>query len=148
MSRKYRIGIGSNAQRLYVTCVGSTESRQYTLTPPTRARAPLVTTTCTRLRRATESRIRAELERKDPSGSMGVSEQALGKVLGKFGADPTGADLGRLMHRFDVHEVNIHTCVCVLVVRGHDGCGNPLELVHVIRYRPRPTGVNVGIGAC
>lgn len=53
----------------------------------------------------TESRIRGELERKDPAGSGLVSEQALGKVLGKLGADLTGADLGRLMHRFDVHEV-------------------------------------------
>lgn len=34
-----------------------------------------------------------------------ISEQALGEVLGKFGADLTGADLGRLMHRFDVNEV-------------------------------------------
>lgn len=53
----------------------------------------------------TESRIRGELERKDPSGSGVVSEQALGKVLGKLGADLAGADLGRLMHRFDVYEV-------------------------------------------
>lgn len=58
-----------------------------------------------RLRRVTESRIRGELERKDPSASGVVSEQALGKVLGKLGADLVGADLGRLMHRFDVYEV-------------------------------------------
>lgn len=52
-----------------------------------------------------ESRIRRELERKDPSGSGVLSEQALGKVLDGLGADLAGADLGRLMHRFDVHEV-------------------------------------------
>lgn len=52
-----------------------------------------------------ESRIRGELERKDPAGSGVVSEQALGKVLGKLGVELAGADLGRLMHRFDVHEV-------------------------------------------
>eukprot|EP00752_Nemacystus_decipiens_P007715 g6898.t1 len=56
------------------------------------------------LRRVTESRIRGELERKDPSDSGVVSEQALAKVLGKLGVDLAGADLGRLMHRFDVHE--------------------------------------------
>lgn len=71
-----------------------------------------------RLGRATESRIRGELERKDPSGSGVVSERALGKVLGKFGADLAGADLGRLMHRFDVHEVEARlvsaTCAGVI----------------------------------
>lgn len=70
-----------------------------------KARAPAIPTTRTRLSRATESRIRGELNRKDPSVSGMVSEQALGKALQKVGADLTGADLGRLMHRFDVHEV-------------------------------------------
>lgn len=55
----------------------------------------------------TESRLREELERKDPSGSGMVSEKALGKILEKFGADPAGADLGRLMYRFDAHEARL-----------------------------------------
>lgn len=94
-----------------------------------------------RLRRVTESRIRGELERKDPSGSGVVSEQALGKVLGKLGADLAGADLSRLMHRFDIHEVCMYSCntafVCLLCFtcrsaalpeRGMDRSGS-----HVVR---------------
>lgn len=70
-----------------------------------------------RLTRVTESRVREELERKDPSGSGMVAEQALGKILEQFGADLAGADLGRLMHRFDAHEVSIG----VSMYRGHVG---------------------------
>lgn len=61
--------------------------------------------TLTRLNRVTESQAKEELERRDPSGSGVISEQALGKVLAKLGADLAGSDLGRIMHRFDVHEV-------------------------------------------
>ncbi|CAM9630579.1 unnamed protein product, partial [Ectocarpus sp. 4 AP-2014] len=57
-----------------------------------------------RLNRVNESRIRGELERRDPSDSGVISEKALRKVLEDFGVDLAGADLGRLMHRFDVHE--------------------------------------------
>lgn len=60
-----------------------------------------------RLDRVTESHARAELERRDPSASGVVSEQALGKALTRLGADLAGADLSRLMHRFDVHEVRL-----------------------------------------
>lgn len=60
-----------------------------------------------RLNRVTESRIRGELERRDTSGSGVISENSLRKVLEAFGVDLVGADLGRLMHRFDTHEVKI-----------------------------------------
>lgn len=49
--------------------------------------------------------MRAELERRDRSASGTISEQALGKALARLGADLAGADLGRLMFRFDVNEV-------------------------------------------
>lgn len=65
-----------------------------------------------RLNRVTESRIRGELGRRDPSGSGVISENSLRKVLEAFGVDLAGADLGRLMHRFDAHEVKIITLVC------------------------------------
>lgn len=58
-----------------------------------------------RLRRVTTSQAQSELERRDPATSGVVSEQALGKALARLGADLAGADLGRLMHRFDAHEV-------------------------------------------
>ena len=57
------------------------------------------------MHRVTHSQVQDELERKDPSACGMVSQQALEKVLTKFGADFAGADLGRLMHRFDLHEV-------------------------------------------
>lgn len=57
----------------------------------------------------TEAQLRAELERRDPSASGVVSEQALGKALVRLGAEPRGTELGRLMHRFDLHEVNMRT---------------------------------------
>lgn len=57
----------------------------------------------------TEAQLRAELERSDPSASGVVSEQDLGKALARFGAEPRGTDLGRLMHRFDLHEVKLRT---------------------------------------
>ncbi|CAM9771974.1 unnamed protein product, partial [Ectocarpus sp. 6 AP-2014] len=57
-----------------------------------------------RLNRVTESRIRGELERRDPSGSGVISEKSLRNILEAFGMDLAGADLGRLMHRFDAHE--------------------------------------------
>ena len=59
-----------------------------------------------RMERATPSQLQEELERKDPSASGMISQQALAKALTRFGADFAGADLGRLMHRFDVHEVS------------------------------------------
>lgn len=57
----------------------------------------------------TEAQLRSELERRDPSASGVVSEQALGKALVRLGAEPRGTDLGRLMHRFDFHEVKTRT---------------------------------------
>lgn len=58
-----------------------------------------------RLASVTEKALRAELERRDPSVSGVLSEQALAKALRTLGADLQGSDLGRLMHRFDVEEV-------------------------------------------
>lgn len=68
-----------------------------------------------------ESRIRGELERRDPSGSGVISEKSLRNFFEAFGVDLAGADLGRLMHRFDAHEVKIVTLVCSAV--GQAFCG-------------------------
>lgn len=71
---------------------------------------PLVskrTKTKNRLGRVTKTQAHTELERRDTSDSGVISEQALGKSLKRLGADIVGSDSGRLMHRFDIHEVLI-----------------------------------------